>query len=56
MSESELSDYRLSVMAKTRGCNIHKVNNALAVVVMTNEFNMFAERDEKMKLISTLLV
>jgi hypothetical protein len=55
MSESELSDYRLSVMARARGCNIHRVNNALQAVVMTNEFNMLAERDEKMKFISTLL-
>lgn len=55
MSESELSDYRLSVMARSRGCNVHKINNALAAVVMTNEFNMFTERDEKMRFISGLL-
>ena len=55
MNSSELSDYRLRVMARTRGCNIHKVNNALQAVVLTNEFEMFEERNTKMKTISTLL-
>ena len=55
MSESEITDYRRRMMSKASGSNIHKLNNALQAVMLTNEFGMLSERDQKMKDVSSLL-
>lgn len=55
MTESEISDYRQRMISKASGSTIHKLNNMLQAVILTNDFEMFDERDEKMKVISSLL-
>lgn len=40
MTDTEFNQYKLSVLSKTSGMNIHKVNNMLGAMEMSmNEYN-----------------